>query len=110
VEQYQLDLIAAAQESRKRMEQKVESMCDSQVPGDTHRNLQVEADFADQTFKHVLLPLWFVTYNYGAKTYQVLVNGVTGEIAGKHPRSFWKIFFLVVFILMIAGIIFASQK
>jgi ribosomal protein S27E len=110
VEQYQLDLIAAAQESRKRMEQKVESMCDSQVPGDTHRNLQVEADFADQTFKHVLLPLWFVTYNYGAKTYQVLVNGVTGEIAGKHPLSFWKIFFLVVFLLMIAGIIFASQK
>ncbi|HTG45774.1 MAG TPA: zinc ribbon domain-containing protein, partial [Verrucomicrobiae bacterium] len=61
VEQYQLDLIGAAQESRNRMEQQVYTMCASQVPGDTHRNLQVQSRFSDQTFKHVLLPLWFVT-------------------------------------------------
>jgi len=110
VEQYQLDLIGAAQLSRDRMAGEVHSMCAGQVPGDTYRNLQVSTNFSDQTFKHVLLPLWFVTYNYGSKTYRVLVNGVTGEIAGKHPLSFWKIFFLVVFLGLLALIIAAASK
>ena len=54
----------------------------------------------------MLLPVWFVTYNYGAKTFQVVVNGVTGEIAGEHPLSYWKIFFAVVFALIVAAIIY----
>lgn len=105
VEQYQLDLIAAAQRSRDRMESETRSMCSSQVPGDTHRNLQVHADFSRQTFKHVLLPVWLVSYNYGTKTYQVLVNGSTGRIAGKHPLSVAKILLLILTILIAAGII-----
>lgn len=110
VEQYQLDLVGAAQASRQRMEAEIYSMCDREVPGDTHRNLQVQTQFSAQTFKHVLLPLWFVTYNYGSKTYQVLVNGVTGEIAGKHPLSFWKITFLVLFLGLVALIIAAFAQ
>jgi ribosomal protein S27E len=106
VEQYQLDLIGAAQQARSRMEKSVEGMCASQVPGDTYRNLNVDADFSAQTFKHLLLPIWFLTYNYGSKTYQVVINGVTGDIAGKHPLSAWKIFFLVVSILIAALIFF----
>lgn len=104
VEQYQIDLIAAAQRARARMEGQTRSMCASQVPGDTHRNLSVNADFSKQTFKHLLLPVWIVSFNYGAKTYQVLVNGYTGQIAGKHPLSAVKIFLLVVFILLVLGL------
>ena len=107
VEQYQIDLASAARHSRQRMEAETRAMCARQVPGDTHRNLQVHARFARQTFKHVLLPVWFVTYNYGAKTFQVVVNGVTGEIAGEHPLSFWKIFFAVVLALLAAATIYA---
>jgi transcription elongation factor Elf1 len=110
VEQYQLDLIGAAQHSRDRMDRQIHSMCASQVPGDTHRNLRVSSHYANQTFKHVLLPVWFVHYNYGSKTYQVLVNGVTGGMAGEYPRSFWKIFFLVLALLMVALIVFAMSR
>ena len=110
VEQYQLDLVGAAQQSRARMEDKVRGMCASQVPGDTHRNLQVQSQFTQQTFKHTLLPVWFVTYNYGAKTFQVLLNGVSGQVAGEHPRSFWKIFFLVIFILLVVGIFALANR
>ena len=66
-------------------------MCAAQVPGDTQRNLQVDADYSGQTFKHVLVPIWLVAYNYGARGYQVLVNGYTGRIAGNHPYSWVKI-------------------
>jgi len=75
------------------------------VPGDTHRNLQVDADFSRQTFKHLLLPVWLVSFNYGQKSFQVLVNGVTGEIAGRYPKSAWKIFFFVLIMLALIGII-----
>src|SRR5688572_4496149 len=110
VEQYQLDLVGAAQHSRARMEDKVRAMCASQVPGDTHRNLQVRSQFTQQTFKHTLLPVWFVTYNYGAKTFQVLLNGVSGQVAGEHPLSFWKIFFLGIFIALVVGIFALTNR
>ena len=44
----------------------------------------------------MLVPIWLLSYNYGAKAYQVVVNGYTGQIAGNHPYSAWKIFFAVV--------------
>jgi hypothetical protein len=104
VEQYQIDLIAAAQAARTRMEGQLRSMCASRVPGDTHRNLRVQADFTGQTFKHLLLPVWLVSFDYGQRSYQALVNGVTGQVAGKYPRSAIKIILFVLMILAIVAI------
>jgi DNA-directed RNA polymerase subunit RPC12/RpoP len=104
IEQYQIDLIAAAQNARKQMEQELEGMCDAEVPGDTHRFLNVDADFSGQTFKHVLFPVWLLTFRYGAENFQVLVNGYTGTISGKYPLSWVKIFFLILGILILIGI------
>ncbi len=105
VERYQVDLVAAAQASRTRMESATEQLCASQVPGDTHRNLRVQVHFSNQTFKHILAPIWLLTYNYSTRRFQVLINGYTGEIAGKYPKSFWKIFFLVITILCVLGLV-----
>jgi len=96
VEQYQIDLVAAAQNARKQMDRKMEELCSREVPGDTQRNLQVDSDYSAQTFKHILVPIWLLTYNYGSQNYQVVINGYTGAIAGKYPLSWLKIFFAVV--------------
>ena len=80
-------------------------LCSAQVPGDTQRNLQVDADYSQQTFKHVLVPLWIVAYNYGSRTFQVLVNGQTGRIAGKHPYSWVKIALAILAALIVLMII-----
>lgn len=106
VEQYQIDLVAAAQSARQTMDQKVRAMCAGQVPGDTHRNLRVHANYSGQTFKHILVPLWLLTFNYGRKSYQVLVNGVTGRIAGRHPLSWVKILLAVLAAAAVAVTIF----
>ena len=71
------------------------------MPGDTHRNLVIHPTFSGQTFKHILVPIWLLTYVFGSKSYQVLVNGSTGRIAGKYPLSGWKIFFAVVLVLIV---------
>ena len=101
VERYQIDLVAAAERSRQQMDAALRQLCAQQVPGDTHRNLVVEARFHDQTFKHVLAPVWIMTYVYGGKSYQVVVNGVTGTLAGSRPWSWIKITLLVILALVI---------
>ena len=75
VERYQIDLVAAAKEAREEMDEEMERLCAAQVPGDTHRNLEVRSDYSGQTFKHILVPIWLLTYNYGARNFQVVING-----------------------------------
>jgi len=105
VERYQIDLVAAAQRARQIMDAKTNSLCASQVPGDTHRNLSVNTDYSGQTFKHILVPLWLLTYNYGPRNFQVLINGFTGSIAGEYPKSWVKIFFAILAGLAVIGTI-----
>jgi hypothetical protein len=104
VEQYQIDLIAAAQRSRERMDGQLKGMCASQVPGDTYRNLQVWSRFANQTFKHILTPAWLLTFTYGSTNYQALINGYTGQIAGSYPKSWVKILLFILFLAALVGI------
>jgi hypothetical protein len=102
VEHYQVVLLEAAQNSEASMTRKLHDMCAAQIPGDTYRNLQIHPTFADRTFKHILVPVWLLTYNYGAKAYQVVVNGYTGRMSGQYPKSPWKIAFLVLVAILIA--------
>ena len=51
----------------------------------------VDTDYSGQTFKHILVPIWLLTYNYGPRNFQVVINGYTGAIAGKYPKSWVKI-------------------
>lgn len=101
VEQYQIDLLAAARNSREIMEGKTRALCSDDVPGDTHRNLDVAADFSGQTFKHILVPIWLIAYTYGSRRFQIVVNGYTGSIAGGHPLSWIKITLAVLALLMV---------
>jgi Zn finger protein HypA/HybF involved in hydrogenase expression len=110
VEQYQIDLVAAAQQAQSEMKEKVNALCAAEVPGDTYRNLHVEADFSAQTFKHMLVPVWMLTYTFGAAVYAVVVNGYTGAIAGRYPKSWIKIALLVLLILAILLVVFAIQN
>lgn len=102
VERYQIDLGAAAQHSRDQMQSKTESLCAARVPGDTHRNLDVQASYSAQTFKHVLVPVWLLAYRYGSREYRVVLNGSTGRIAGTYPVSAWKVTLAVIAGLIVA--------
>jgi hypothetical protein len=53
----------------------------------------------------VLVPVWVLTYNYGASRYQLVVNGYTGAIAGKHPLSWIKIALAVLAALIALAVL-----
>lgn len=103
VEHYQIVLLDAAQASQDAMTRKLEELSAAEIPGDTHRNLEIHPTFSAQTFKHILVPIWLLTYLYATKMYQVVVNGYDGRMAGQYPKSPWKIAFLVL--LAIIGLL-----
>jgi len=107
VEHYQIVLVDAAARSQDQMIGELRQMASAEVPGDTQRNLEIHPRFSERTFKHVLVPVWILSFNYRTKLYQVLVNGYSGQIAGDYPLSPWKIFFLAVVILIVAIVVIA---
>lgn len=106
VERYQVDLRRAAQIGQEQMQAQTRALCSAQVPGDTQRNLQVAADFSGRTFKHVLVPVWLVSYTYGSRSFQVLANGYTGALAGERPYSWVKIAFAALAALIVLLLFF----
>jgi hypothetical protein len=104
VEHYKVVLFDAAARALDQMRDKLEQLCARQIPGDTYRNLRIAPEYSSRTFKHVLVPVWLLSYNYGARAFQVIVNGYTGRIAGRYPYSPWKILLLVA---LAAGVLIA---
>ena len=104
VEQYQIDLAEAAARAEAAMDAELRRLCAGEVPGDTQRGLEISPLYTGQTFKHVLLPVWVLSYNYFGTAYQVLINGYTGQIGGRYPKSWVKITLLVLLVLALVAL------
>ncbi len=83
--------------------------CGSDVPGDTHRDLQVHTAFSQVSFKPTLLPIYVAAYAYRDEIYRFLVNGQTGKVSGDAPWSWVKITLAVIFALLLLGGVWAAE-
>jgi hypothetical protein len=101
VEHYQVVLLDAAQRSIDQMTVKLQGLCAEAVPGDTYRNLEIFPEFSGRTFKHILVPVWLLTYTYGPRSFQVLVNGYTGKMEGSYPISPWRVMAAITLALIV---------
>lgn len=104
-EEYQFDLEQAWAAARKRIVATQEARCAGDVPGDTHRNLRADHDISGVRWKHVLLPLWSLSYAFGGKTYTVLVHGQTGRVHGRAPWSVPKLLGAALALLAVAALV-----
>lgn len=95
-EVYKIDPQEGFSVAKKMVDDRIESACADLLSDDTYRNLDVQTEYRDQTFKHLVLPLWICAYQYNGKTYQFLINGQTGSISGNRPVSIWKIILAVL--------------
>jgi DNA-directed RNA polymerase subunit RPC12/RpoP len=87
--------------ARASMEQTIAGNVRRDIGGDEQRVDQLTTDWSDETFKHILLPIWMAAYKYNAKSYRFLINGQTGEVQGERPWSIWKIGFAVLGVAVI---------
>jgi hypothetical protein len=100
-ESYSVGLKEGFGVARGMMEGPIRSHICSDIGGDHQRIHSTQTRCYDITYKHLLLPVWISSYRYRDRVYRFLVNARTGEIRGERPWSAWKIFFLVVTILVV---------
>jgi len=91
---------------RRELLEQTKQLCKRVAGGDTQRNFSARLDLDDETWKHVLLPVHVSAYQFKGTTYQVMVNGVTGEVGGQKPVAWWKVWPLIV-LMQLPGLFFA---
>lgn len=99
-EKYTIPLKEGHLESLKEARNIAERWAMRDIGGDTQRVHNVDMNLSEQTFKHILLPIYISSYKYKGKVYNFFVNGQTGTIKGKRPYSAGKISLLVIVILL----------
>lgn len=75
------------------------------IGGDEQQVSSVNTKHYNETFKHILLPVWTAAYKYRGRSFRFVVNGQTGKVQGERPYSPWKIALAVLLALVIAGVI-----
>jgi hypothetical protein len=104
-EAYTIPLAGGWQSAQDIMAGIIEGDIRRDIGGDTQRIDTVQTAYANETFKHILLPVWTAAYKYNGRSFRFLVNGQTGEVQGERPYSIWKIAFAAVFV---AAVVFAA--
>ena len=109
-EGYTVSLADGDAEAKDRMTDVIRQDVRRDIGGDEQRIHSIDTDWSDETFKHILLPIWMAAYKYNGKSYRFLVNGQTGEVQGERPWSVWKIASLVIVIAALAlGALYLSN-
>ncbi|WP_227751676.1 primosomal protein N' (replication factor Y) - superfamily II helicase [Tabrizicola oligotrophica] len=103
-EGYTVALADGHQTARAQMARVIESDVRRDIGGDEQRIHTLTTRHADETFRHVLLPVWTAAYKYNGKSYRFLVNGQTGEVQGERPYSWWKIGFAVLAVAAVVAV------
>ncbi|WP_109699165.1 hypothetical protein [Chitinophaga deserti] len=83
------------------MDNFIEEACAGLCRIDTYKDLEVNTSYSNQTYKHILLPIWLCTYVYKNKSYHFLVNGQTGKVHGKKPVSTGKVVMVILAVVAI---------
>lgn len=99
-EAYQVGLSDGYRLAKSIIDERIVASIRQDIGGDRQQVHSVDTQYSDITFKHVLVPVWISAYRYRDKVYRFMVNGQNGEVQGESPKSAWKIFFLVVAVLI----------
>jgi hypothetical protein len=87
------------------MERQMAAHIQSSLHYDTYRGMHYRHHYETVKFKHILLPLWLAAYSFHGKTYQFMVNGESGRVAGRSPLSALKIALLIGGGILAAGLL-----
>lgn len=101
---YETTLTDAWESAKNEIREQAKKTCYQNISSSHVRNFSMTADFNGESWRYILLPVYLATYKHEDKTYQVMINGQTGSIAGQKPVAWWKIW-LAIAALLSPGII-----
>ncbi|MCL4560268.1 MAG: TFIIB-type zinc ribbon-containing protein [Chloroflexi bacterium] len=102
---YDIPLQPAWDAARVEMREHARDACMEDIPTHHVRNFSMSADFNDESWRLILLPVYLATYQFAQKTYQVMVNGQTGSVAGQKPVAWWKVWLAIAALLIPGAVI-----
>jgi predicted RNA-binding Zn-ribbon protein involved in translation (DUF1610 family) len=107
---YDVSLDEGFHNAKARIDAAIDSEVRSRIGGDEQRVHSIQSRYDAITYKHLLLPVWMLTYRYKDQPYQIFVNGGTGEVQGERPYSWVKILFAVLLGIIVAAVIAAMSQ
>jgi predicted RNA-binding Zn-ribbon protein involved in translation (DUF1610 family) len=96
---YDVLLPDAWEVGKEQMREQAKSACYKDTGSSHVRNMRMTADFADERWRYILLPVYLASYPFDDRTFQVMVNGQTGKMAGQKPVSWLKVWLVIAAIL-----------
>lgn len=88
---YDRDVEECFDEAKEVINKQVTKTIKRDIGGDRQKISKRKTKYNQLTYKHLLLPLWLLTVFFQGQTFQVMINGVTGEVQGARPWSKVKI-------------------
>jgi len=96
---YETTLTEAWESGKAAIRERAKEACHQDIPTRHVRNFSMSADFQDESWRYILLPVYLTAYKYEGETFQMMVNGQTGAVAGQKPVAWWKIWLAIAAIL-----------
>ena len=109
-QRYQIELPAGFEKAKEVMERTITEDIRRDIGGDEQRIDRVQTATSNETFRHLLLPVWIGAYRFQGKVFQVVVNARTGEVQGERPYSAVKIALLVIGILILVMVLWVMGQ
>ena len=108
---YTVSLEQAHKDAVRVMEHELENLVRQDVLKryDEVRDISLSPKYQEETYKHILIPVYSTAYSYANKNYTVLINGQTGKIKGAYPKSPVKIAIIIAIIVAIIVSIFVVR-
>jgi hypothetical protein len=88
---YDVELESCWANAKDLIDDSLRSLILGQYVHDRVAYLNVSTSHSGVTYKYVMLPVYVGNYSFKNKLYNFYVNGCTGKVYGKTPKSVWKI-------------------
>ncbi|NEQ43053.1 MAG: hypothetical protein F6K00_05620 [Leptolyngbya sp. SIOISBB] len=109
-QRYQVSLPNGHSKAKVEMSHGIDSAIRSDIGGNEQRISSRDTQYRDETFKHILLPVWMATYRFKNKPYQVMINGENGKVEGDRPYCPFKIAGAITGVLVAIGTIWGGYS
>ena len=101
----QVNIKAGFEDAKAVMAVSIQQDVRSDIGGDEQRITSLQTNYANTSYKYILLPVWLSVYRYGNKVYRFVVNARTGEVHGERPYSAIKIILAVLAALIVLAVL-----
>lgn len=92
---YDITLEQAWDAGRQVMRDRTRQACRDRISSGHVRNFSMSLDFNDESWRYILVPIYTSVYTFHEKTFQILINGQTGKIAGPRPVDWQKVWLAI---------------